>query len=206
VHSARTLALVLPLSLGVIFLILYLQFRRVSTTSLVFSSILVAWSGGFILLWLYGKQWFSGVSLFGADIRELFQMHPVNLSVAIWVGFLALFGIASDDAVLICTYLEQRFRGKALTRVSDVRRLTVEAASRRVRPAMMTTATTVLALLPVLTSQGRGADVMAPMAIPSFGGMVIEMLTILTTPTLYCWLRERSMRKGKTSLEQSSRI
>ena len=98
--------------------------------------------------------------------------------MAVWVGFLALFGIASDDGVLICTYLDQRFNGKSLLRLKEIRKMTVEAATRRVRPALMTSATTILALLPVLTSTGRGADVMVPMAIPSFGGMLLELTTI----------------------------
>ena len=134
-------------------------------------------------------------SFFGINLRELFQMHTVNLSVAVWVGFLALFGIATDDAVLMCTYLEQRFASAVPSSVNEVRRLTIEAAQRRVRPALMTSATTILALLPVLTSIGRGADVMVPMAIPSFGGMCFELLTIFQAPVLYCMLKERELKK-----------
>jgi Cu(I)/Ag(I) efflux system membrane protein CusA/SilA len=73
--------------------------------------------------------------------------------------------------------------------------MTIEAATRRVRPAMMTSATTILALLPILTSTGRGADVMLPMAIPSFGGMLFELMTIFQAPILYCMLKERVLRK-----------
>ena len=89
----------------IIFVILYLQFNSVATTALVFSGIAVAWSGGFIMIWLYAQPWFLDFSLFGTSMRELFQVHPFNLSVAIWVGFLALFGIASDDGVVMATTL-----------------------------------------------------------------------------------------------------
>ncbi len=89
IRSQKTLMLVLPLALGIIFLILYFQFKSVITTSLVFSGILIAWSGGFIMLWLYGTDWFLNFDMFGTNMRTLFQVHTINLSVAVWVGFLA---------------------------------------------------------------------------------------------------------------------
>jgi Cu(I)/Ag(I) efflux system membrane protein CusA/SilA len=193
-HSQRTLMVVLPLALFVIFLILYFQFRSVISTSLVFSGILVAWAGGFILLWLYGQSWFLDFSVFGTDMRGLFQIHPVNLSVAVWVGFLALFGIATDDGVIMATYLGQSFEKARPGTVEEVRQAALTAGLRRVRPCLMTTATTVLALIPVLTSTGRGSDVMVPMAIPSFGGMTIEVITMLIVPVLYCFWQERKLR------------
>ena len=104
--------------------------------------------------------------IFGVDLRDLFQVHPVNMSIAIWVGFLALFGIASDDAVVICTYLDQRFGKVKPATVAEIREATVYAGKRRIRACLMTTATTVLALLPVLTSTGRGSDIMLPMSLP----------------------------------------
>jgi Cu(I)/Ag(I) efflux system membrane protein CusA/SilA len=123
-------------------------------------------------------------------MRELFQIHTINLSVAVWVGFLALFGIATDDGVVMGTYLTQLFRDRPPRTRQEVRALVMEAGARRVRPCLMTTATTILALLPVLTSTGRGSDIMVPMAIPSFGGMLIETITMLVVPVLYCALKE----------------
>lgn len=196
VRAQKKLAVVIPLALFIIFLILYFQFKDYAISFFVFSGILVAWAGGFILIWLYAQPWFLDFSVFGVSLRELFQVRTINLSVAIWVGFLALFGIASDDGVVICTYLGQRFRGATCRNIRDVREATVEAAKRRLRPCLMTTATTVLALLPVLTSSGRGADIMVPMAIPSFGGMLIEVITMLVAPVLYCWREERRLRKS----------
>lgn len=190
VRSEKRLMVVLPLSLVIIFLILYFQFKHVPTTLLVFSGIFVAWSGGFLMLWLYGQDWFLNVPFFGEDLRQLFQVRAYNLSVAVWVGFLALFGIATDDGVLITTYLKQEFDRRKPDTVEAIREATVEAGMRRIRPALMTSATTILALLPVLTSSGRGADIMVPMAIPSFGGMSIVLITVFTVPTLYCLLAE----------------
>lgn len=195
VRSEARLRIILPLALAIIFLILYFQFRSVPVTALVFSGIIVAWSGGFILLWLYGQSWFLNFSLFGADLRNLFQIEPINLSVAVWVGFLALFGIASDDGVLITTYLTQIFRRDNPQSIADIRAATVEAGKKRIRPALMTSATTILALLPVLTSTGRGSDIMVPMAIPTFGGMLIAIITLFVVPVLYFSLAERGWLK-----------
>lgn len=196
IRSQKTLAVVLPIALFAIFLILYFQFRSVITTALVFSGILIAWAGGFLMLWAYSQDWFLHFQLFGTDMRELFQVHPINLSVAVWVGFLALFGIATDDGVVITTYLDQSFRRRRISSVKEAREATVVAGLRRVRPCLMTTATTLLALLPVLTSTGRGSDIMVPMAIPSVGGMAIEIMTMLVVPVLYCSVMEWKLRLG----------
>ncbi len=196
VRSEKKLAVVLPMALLAIFLILYLQFRRVSTTLMVFSGIFVAWAGGFIMLWLYGRGWFLDFSIFGVDMRELFNIRPYNLSVAVWVGFLALFGIASDDGVLMSTYLEQTFAKKKPGSTGEVRDAVVMAAMRRVRPALMTSATTILALIPILTSTGKGADIMVPMAIPSFGGMTVVMISVFLVPVLYSIMAERRLSKS----------
>jgi len=190
VRAEKRLALILPLALLLIFIVIYLQFRVVSTSLLVFSGIFVAWSGGFMMIWLYNQGWFMDVTLFGIDFRELFQIKTINLSVAVWVGFLALFGIATDDGVIMATYLQQKFKENKPDDIQQIRETTVEAAVKRNRPAMMTTATTLLALIPVLTSTGRGSDVMVPMAIPTFGGMTVAILTVFVVPTLYCWIAE----------------
>jgi Cu(I)/Ag(I) efflux system membrane protein CusA/SilA len=195
-RAAKTLSVVLPLALFVIFMLLYLQFKSVPTTMLVFSGIIVAWAGGFILIWLYGQPWLGDFELFGNNMRDLFQIRGINLSVAIWVGFLALFGIASDDGVVMTTYLTQTFERETTDTVEQTREAVVAGAMRRVRPCLITTATTILALLPVLTSSGRGADIMIPMAIPSFGGMLLELMTMFVVPVLYCLIQEIRLRRS----------
>lgn len=185
IRATKRLMIVVPISLLIIFLILYFQFRSVTSTSLIFSGIIVAFSGGFIMLWLYGQPWFMDISLAGMSMRDLFQVHTMNLSVAVWVGFIALFGVATDDGVLISTYMKQLQDKHKPKTIEAVRALVLEAGSKRVRPAIMTTATTIIALLPVLTSTGKGSDIMVPMAIPLFGGMIIEVLTMFVVPVLY---------------------
>ncbi len=195
IRATKRLMIVVPVSLIIIFLILYFQFRSVVSTSLIFTGILVALSGGFIMLWLYGQTWFLDFSLGGMNFRDLFQVHTINLSVAVWVGFIALFGVATDDGVLISTYIKQLQDKNPAQSVKEVRELIIEAGSKRVRPAIMTTATTIIALLPVLTSTGKGSDIMIPMAIPLFGGMTIEVLTMLVVPVLYSMWQERRVKK-----------
>ena len=196
IRSQKTLSIVLPVALFIIFMILYFQFHSVSTTFVVFFGIIVAWAGGFILIWLYAQPWFMNFSLFGTNMRDLFQVHTINLSVAIWVGFLALFGIASDNGVVIATYLRQSFAARKIASVQDIRDATVEGAVRRIRPCLMTSATTILALIPVLTSTGRGSDMMVPMAIPSFGGMLVVLVSVFVVPVLYCAIEEFRARFG----------
>ncbi|MBN2296097.1 MAG: efflux RND transporter permease subunit [Pirellulales bacterium] len=199
VRSAKTLAVVVPLALLLIFIILYLQFRSVSTTVLIFFGVFIACSGGFIMLWLYSTDWFLGFSVFGVDMRKLFQVRPYNLSVAVWVGFIALLGIATDDGVIVGSYLNQSFILRRPKNKTEIREATVMAGMRRIRPCLMTTATTILALIPVLTSTGRGADVMVPMAIPSFGGMCIELMTLFFVPVTYSLIEEIKIKvRSKT--------
>jgi len=193
VRAEKRLQLVIPLVLGVIFLILYVQFKTISTSLMIFSSIFVAWSGGFLMLWLYGQTWFMNFELLDISMRALFQMGHVNLSVAVWVGFIALFGIASDDSVLIATYLTQKMEKGKPENLTDLKALVIEAGKKRVRPALMTSATTILALLPVLSSSGKGSDIMVPMAIPTFGGMIICLITLFLIPVLYYSWNSRSL-------------
>ncbi len=194
IRAEKTLLLVVPLALVIIFLILYFQFRSVSTSLMVFTGIAVAFAGGFIMIWLYGESWFLNVDMFGINLREIFQMHPINLSVAVWVGFIALFGIATDDGVVMATYLTQTFDKNLPETKQAIRLSVVEAGKKRIRPCLMTTATTILALLPILTSTGRGSDIMIPMAIPSFGGMIIALITLFVVPVLFSWKKELSLK------------
>ncbi len=194
-RAEKTLSVVVPLALLVIFLILYFQFRSVTTSLMVFTGIAVAFAGGFIMIWLYGQDWFLNFNFFGENLRDLFQMHTINLSVAVWVGFIALFGIATDDGVVMATYLTQTFDRNTPETKKEIRASIVEAGEKRIRPCLMTTATTILALLPVLTSTGRGSDIMIPMAIPSFGGMLIALITLFVVPVLYSWKQELQLKK-----------
>jgi len=195
-RAEKTLSVVVPLALLIIFLILYFQFRSVATSLMVFTGIAVAFAGGFLMIWFYGQEWFLNFSFFGENMRDLFQMHTINLSVAVWVGFIALFGIATDDGVVMATYLTQTFDRNTPETLKEIRASVVEAGEKRIRPCLMTTVTTILALLPILTSTGRGSDIMIPMAIPSFGGMLIALITLFVVPVLYSWNKEIQHKKN----------
>jgi Cu(I)/Ag(I) efflux system membrane protein CusA/SilA len=193
-RATRRLAIVIPLSLIMILLLLYFQFRSITASFIHFSGVFVAFSGGFIMLWLYGQDWFMNFSVAGLNLRDMFQMHTINLSVAVWVGFIALFGIATNDGVIMGTYIHQVFEDNKPATVNDVREAVVQAGKKRVRPAMMTTAVAVIALLPVLSSSGKGADIMVPMAIPAFGGMIIQVMTIFVVPLFQAMWREGAVK------------
>ena len=199
IRATERLSIVIPISLLLILLLLYFQFKTVTASLIHFSGVFVAFAGGFIMLWLYGQDWFLNFSIAGMNMRDLFQMHPINLSVAVWVGFIALFGIATNDGVIMGTYIHQVFEDKKPKTVHEVREAVIEAGKKRVRPAMMTTAVAVIALLPVLTSTGKGADIMLPMAIPTFGGMIIQVMTIFVVPLFQAMWREHAVRKELTT-------
>ena len=202
-RAEKTLAVVVPLALAIIFLILYFQFKSVSTSLMVFTGITVAFAGGFIMIWLYGQDWFFNFNLFGENMRDLFHMKTIHLSVAVWVGFIALFGIATDDGVVMATYLTQTFDREKPSDKKSIRASALQAAEKRIRPCLMTTVTTILALLPVLTSTGKGSDIMIPMAIPIFGGMVIDVTSYFIVPVLYSWREEMKLKRiGKKALRK----
>ena len=174
IEANQRLMWVVPLVIITNLFIIYLQFRNFATTLIVFCGIPVAFAGGMILLALNGVQ----------------------MNTAVWVGFIALFGIAVDDGVVMATYLNQVFVRRRLTSVQDIREATVAAGLRRIRPCLMTTFTTVIALMPVLASTGRGADVAKAMALPVFGGMVVELLTLFVVPVVFCAFKEWKMLMG----------
>jgi Cu(I)/Ag(I) efflux system membrane protein CusA/SilA len=202
IRATKRLAIIIPLSLILIFLLLFFQFRTITASFIHFSGVFVAFSGGFLMLWLYGQDWFMNFSLAGLNLRDMFQMHTINLSVAVWVGFIALFGIATNDGVIMGTYIHQVFADKKPGTVRDVREAVVMAGKKRVRPAMMTTAVAVIALLPVLSSTGKGSDIMVPMAIPMFGGMVIQVMTVFVVPLFQAIWREGAVtHKNKIAVQ-----
>ena len=174
IEANRRLMIIIPLVLLLNIFIIYMQFRRLPLTLIVFAGIPVAFGGGMIA---------CGI----ADIQ---------LNTAVWVGFIALFGIAIDDGVVIATYLDQTLKNRQLRSLSDIRDAVVEAGLKRIRPCLMTTFTTVIALVPVLLATGRGADVARAMAIPVFGGMLVELVTLFVVPVVYCGFLEMKMKGG----------
>ncbi|MGB7347549.1 MAG: efflux RND transporter permease subunit [Pirellulaceae bacterium] len=165
---------IIPLVICINLLLIYMEFRNFAISLAVFSGIPVAFAGGLIAVATMG----------------------VELNTAVWVGFIALFGLAVDDGVVMATYIHQLLKKRKVQSVDDIRNTVYEAGLKRIRPCMMTTVTTLAALIPVLIATGRGADVARAMAIPVFGGMLAEPFTSFIVPTLYCGYLELKMRFG----------
>lgn len=168
IEANRRLLIIIPIVIVVDLLIIYLNFRNLPLALIIFSQIPIAFFGGMIGLGIAG----------------------IEMNTAIWVGLIALIGIAEDDGVVIATYMEQLFARRTMRTVQDVREATVEAGRRRIRPCLMTAFTTFAALLPVMLATGRGADVARAMALPVFFGMFIELVSLFVVPVLYCGYME----------------
>ena len=181
-RAMATMKVVVPVTLAIMFVMLYMGFRRWWVAPIIYFGVLVSAAGGFIVLGLWGA----------------------NLSVAVWVGFIVLFGVVDDDGVVMSTYLEDRFDGATFASIEEIRAAVLDAGLKRIRPCLMTTMTTVVGLMPVFWTQGRGSDVMQPMAIPSVGGMAIQLLTLFIVPCVFCgveeWKWNRSRRKAAAAL------
>ncbi|PQO33712.1 efflux RND transporter permease subunit [Blastopirellula marina] len=174
IEANRRLMWVIPLVIFINLFIIYLQFRHIPISLAVFAGIPVAFAGGMLCL----------------------AVNSVEVNTAVWVGFIALFGIAVDDGVVMATYLDQVFTRKRLETIDDIRNATVEAGMKRIRPCLMTTFTTIIALVPVIVSTGRGSDVAKAMAWPVVGGMTVELLTLFVVPVVFAGFKELKMNLG----------
>lgn len=177
VEANQRLKWIIPLVIAINLGLIYLQFRDLSISLAVFSGIPVAFAGGLILV----------------------ALLDVQLNTAVWVGFIALFGLAVDDGVLMATYIRQKLKesppiSSANWDRDGIRELIYQAGLKRIRPCVMTTLTTLIALVPILIATGKGADVARAMAIPVFGGMLVEPITSFILPTLYCWYLEFKLK------------
>jgi Cu(I)/Ag(I) efflux system membrane protein CusA/SilA len=175
VRATARMRVLIPVTLFIMFVMLYLGFKRWWIAPVIFFGVLVSASGGFIMLALWG----------------------VNLSVAVWVGFLVLFGVVDDDGVIIATYLEGVFKDREFKSVDEIRAAILEAGLKRIRPCLMTIATTVFGLMPIFWATGRGSDVMQPMAIPSIGGMSVSLITLFIVPCVFCAVEEWKWKRAQ---------
>ncbi|MDA8793054.1 CusA/CzcA family heavy metal efflux RND transporter [Bacteriovoracaceae bacterium] len=173
-RANKRLMLLIPISLLINLLIIYFYFKSFSLSSIVFTAIPISASGGLILLWLGG----------------------FNTSVAVWVGFIALFGIAVDDGVVMMTFIKDALKKNPPKTWDELKKTISIAGSRRIRPLVMTTTTTVIALLPVIWSTGQGSEIMKPMAIPTLGGMAIELISLFVVPVIFSLIYEKKMKKN----------
>jgi Cu(I)/Ag(I) efflux system membrane protein CusA/SilA len=178
VRATARMRILVPITLFIMFVMLYLGFARWWIAPVIFFGVLVSASGGFIMLALWGA----------------------NLSVAVWVGFLVLFGVVDDDGVVIGTYLEGVFKDREFRSIAEIREAVLQAGLKRIRPCLMTIATTVFGLMPIFWATGRGSDVMQPMAVPVMGGMAVSLITLFIVPCAFCAVEEWKWRRAQRRL------
>ena len=183
-RAKQKLKVVVPLTLAIIFLLLYLNFRRFTETLIVMLSVPFSLVGGIWLIWLLGY----------------------NLSVAVVVGFIALAGVAAETGVVMLIYLDHAWDEIKAKRaimggkptVADLYAAVMEGAVERVRPKMMTVVAIMAGLLPIMWGSGTGSEVMRRIAAPMVGGMVSStILTLIVIPAIYALIKERSIRKQR---------
>ncbi len=179
VHAKKTLQIVLPIVFAVIFVLLTMTFRSASEASIVMLSVIYAMTGGVILQWMLGY----------------------NFSVAVWIGYIALYGVAVETGVIMVIYLhealDRRLDKGNLTR-DDLLEATREGSVLRLRPKLMTVSAAILSLVPIFWSTGTGSEVMRPIAAPIVGGMVTSTVhVLLVTPVIFFLMKERARRSGK---------
>jgi Cu(I)/Ag(I) efflux system membrane protein CusA/SilA len=180
VRARERLKLLIPLVFFIIFMLLYLTFRSASEAVIVMLSVVYAMTGGVILQWLLGY----------------------NFSVAVWVGYIALYGVAVQTGVVMVVYLHEaldtRLRENTSLTEEDVRQATIAGSVLRLRPKLMTVSVVMAGLVPILWSSGVGSDVMKPIAAPIIGGMVTSTIHVLIiTPVIFYIMKVRALRKGR---------
>ncbi|MCC6745278.1 MAG: efflux RND transporter permease subunit [Acidobacteria bacterium] len=188
IRARQRLQLVIPIALAIIFLLLYFTYHSAKEAAHVLLAVPFALTGGVVLLYLLGY----------------------NFSVAVWVGFIALFGTAVETGVVMVVYLEDAVERKreqlgGLLTKAGLREAVIEGALLRLRPKVMTVSTIVAGLLPIMWSSRTGAEVMKPLATPVLGGMVSSLLHVLVvTPVIFSWLREREIARDAATAEPTS--
>ena len=179
VRARERLKILLPIVFFVIFVLLYMTFHSAAEASIVMLSVIYAMTGGIVLQWLLGY----------------------NFSVAVWVGYIALYGVAVQTGVVMVVYLHEALdrklgRGEQVTE-RDVWDATVEGSVLRLRPKLMTVTVVMASLVPIMWSTGVGSDVMKPIAAPIIGGMVTSTIHVLiVTPVIFYIMKRRALRRG----------
>ena len=181
VRARERLTVLIPIVFFLIFMLLYMTFRSVSEAVIVMLSVVYAMTGGVILQWWLGY----------------------NFSVAVWVGYIALYGVAVQTGVVVMVVylheaLDRRLREGGDITDNDLYNATMAGSVLRLRPKLMTVGVTIAALAPIMWSTGVGADVMKPIAAPIIGGMVTSTIHVLViTPVIFYIMKRRALRKGK---------
>ena len=180
VHAKQRLKIILPVVFFVIFLLLYLVFKSVTEAAVLIFPTFYAMSGGLLLQWALGY----------------------NFSVAVWVGYIALFGIAVETGVVMVVYLDEAFQRHAAQNSSmtenGLEQAVIEGAVQRLRPKLMTVTAVILSLAPILWETGIGSDVMKPIAAPIVGGMITSTIHVLIlVPVFFLLIKRRTLRRDR---------
>lgn len=179
IRAKKRLQLLVPLGIVIIFILLYFTFHSALEASMVMLSVPFALVGGVYLVWLLGY----------------------NMSVAVWVGFIALYGVAVETGVVMVIYLHEALDKKLINgpcTEQDIYDATYEGAVLRLRPKLMTVAVALIGLVPIMWSTGTGADVMKPIAAPMIGGMISSAVHVLImTPVIFVLMKKHDLKKGK---------
>ena len=179
-RAKQRLKIILPVVFFVIFLLLYLVFKSAAEAAVLIFPTLYAMSGGLLLQWLLGY----------------------NFSVAVWVGYIALFGIAVETGVVMVVYLHEAFKQRlaqdAPMTEADLEQAVIDGAVQRLRPKLMTVTAVILSLAPILWETGIGSDVMKPIAAPIVGGMITSTIHVLIlVPVFFLLIKRRALRRGQ---------
>jgi Cu(I)/Ag(I) efflux system membrane protein CusA/SilA len=175
--ARKTLNLIIPATLVLIFILLYIHFHNITEVVIVMVSLPFSLVGGFWLIYLLGY----------------------NLSVAVGVGFIALAGLATETGIVMLVYLDEVFRRRTadgqMTSLSHLHAAIVEGAVERVRPKIMTVATTLIGLLPIMYGTGAGSQIMKRIAAPMVGGLLTSaVMTLIIIPVIYHFWRSRTIK------------
>jgi copper/silver efflux system protein len=185
VRARERLKVLIPIVLFIIFMLLYMTFHSASEATIVMLSVVYAMTGGVILQWLLGY----------------------NFSVAVWVGYIALYGVAVQTGVVMVVYLhealDKRLRQGGELNARDVLQATIDGSVLRLRPKLMTVAVVMASLVPIMWSAGAGSDVMKPIAAPIIGGMITSTIHVLIiTPVIFYIMKIRALRKGRLKVSR----
>jgi copper/silver efflux system protein len=177
-RARKRLSFIMPIVFGVIFVLLYMLFHSAAEATVLIFPCLYAMTGGLLLQYLMG----------------------FNFSVAVWVGYIALFGIAVETGVVMVIYLHEALDRKIAAggvTNQDIEQATIEGAVQRLRPKLMTVAVVMLSLAPILWESGISSDVMKPIAAPIVGGMITSTIHVLIlVPVFFAMMKDRALRKG----------
>jgi Cu(I)/Ag(I) efflux system membrane protein CusA/SilA len=202
VRAARTLCFIFPAVIVVIFIILYMTYNDLADAALMMMAVPEALAGGAFFLYLFPK------------ITQGWSAPPMDFSVAVWVGFIACFGMATETGIIMLVYLreaiEKRGGLETIDSLAELREAVIEGAVHRLRPKLLTEGVAIIAIFPMVFATGVGGEILAPMALPVLGGLLIsDEVVDLFLPVRFYWVRRArwlKLRKEKALAAEAKRL